>query len=278
MEKQTTILVVDRDPDQLRATADTLRGAGYQVFCTDTSRAALETAHKIIPDVLLVDVSLPDPHGVDICDQMRSDPSLAETKVVRMGQPTQATADIVPGPDCAADSCLTRPVAPQLLRATVRTMVRLKRAEEQLRNTDQLWRTLFDGSPDATLLVDEDLRIVESNLKAAELFHYLAVELKNVPLLQLCSEETQSALSSRLELSPEGQAVVFQTELRRRNNSAFPAELKTRRFQIDASSYYEIIVRDLDADSDFASHTMAGDHDRWTEYSWDEGNPVTAAL
>jgi len=281
MQGEAKVLLVDPDPDQLRATASALRDAGYSVFSAGSASAGLEMARTVVPEVVLLDMTLPDMDGTELCHRIKQSPGLAGTKVVHIWAPITSIPGVAHVSECDADGYLTRPVTPQLLLVTVRAMTRLKAVEDQLRRTDQLWRTLFAKTREAILLVDDGFFIIEANPKAAELFEYSIDELKRKPFLQLCPESVQATLSSRLAQVSHGPAIILQTEQMRKDGARFPADIQVRRFQRDSHSYFEMIVRNLDDDlsAEFASRAMTREIDLLTEYSTTEDpKSVTAAI
>jgi len=279
MQGEAKVLLVDPDPDQLREAASALRSAGYTVFSADSASEGLELARTVVPEVILLDMTLPDMDGTELCHRIKQSPGLAGTKVVHIWGPITSIPGVTHVSECDADSYLTRPVTPQLLLVTVRAMLRLKAVEDQLRRSDQLWRTLFAKTREAILLVDDEFFIIEANPKAAELFEYSIDELKRKPFLQLCPERVQATLSSRLAQVSHGPAIVLQTEQTRKDGARFPADIQVRRFQRDSHSYFEMIVRNLDDDvsAEFASRAMTREIDLLTEYSEDPKS-VTAAI
>ncbi|HET9281396.1 MAG TPA: PAS domain S-box protein [Candidatus Angelobacter sp.] len=278
MVQQAQILILDFQSDGLRDAAEALRQAGYNVLSANSRQTALEAAHKLLPAVVVVSMVPPDLQGGEISREIKSSPKLAGTKIVHIW--TASTPALAECPNCDADSSLTLPVTPQILRGTVEAMVRLKQVEDQLRRSNELWRMVFAKSREATLLVDDELRIVEANPKATELFDCEIDQLRQLALLQLCPEEARTILSSRLRMASLGYAMVLQTELVRKDSTAFPAEIQARRFQIDARPHFEIIVRNLNDDLsvEFASRAMTRELDLLTEYSSRGGKSVTAAL
>src|SRR6478672_10849368 len=76
------ILVVDDHPDTLTLTQRFLAGAGYEVVTADCGRAALSIAPRLKPDLILLDVVMPDMDGYRVCAELQQDPALAFTPVV----------------------------------------------------------------------------------------------------------------------------------------------------------------------------------------------------
>ena len=79
--KETRVLVVDDEPLLLRQNSALLSEAGYQVLEAATGREALLLATEGRPDLVLLDVMLPDMDGLEVCRRIKTDPYLADTFV-----------------------------------------------------------------------------------------------------------------------------------------------------------------------------------------------------
>src|SRR3954471_3931079 len=77
-----TILVVDDNPVNLQVLVRTLDGFGHRILAARNGRAALEIARRIQPDVVLLDVMMPDMGGFDVCKALKSDPATQDSAVI----------------------------------------------------------------------------------------------------------------------------------------------------------------------------------------------------
>jgi DNA-binding response OmpR family regulator len=75
------VLLVDDNVDGLEAMALLLRNMGYTVDVAVTGRAALELARRLRPDVLFLDLGLPDIYGCDLAEQLRHEPGLERLRI-----------------------------------------------------------------------------------------------------------------------------------------------------------------------------------------------------
>ena len=99
------ILVVDDEPNILATVAPLLRGRGYDVMSAMTGRAALEVFDRDRPDLVLLDLGLPDMSGVDICRQIRRSSATPILVLSARG----AEGDKVQALDAGADDYVTKP-------------------------------------------------------------------------------------------------------------------------------------------------------------------------
>jgi serine phosphatase RsbU (regulator of sigma subunit)/DNA-binding response OmpR family regulator len=127
-----TVLVVDDSPESRYAIRRALAAAGFTVLEAETGLEGLERALED-PDVIILDVNLPDINGFEVCRRLRNDPRIAHIPVVHLSQSRVGDASRVHGLDSGADAYLTDPVAPAVLVATTNALLRMRRAEDALR-------------------------------------------------------------------------------------------------------------------------------------------------
>lgn len=115
----------------------TLQRAGYRVIEATTGEEGLQSVESHRPDLVLCDVKLPDIDGFEVCRRIKDrHPDILVLQVSASFVSAQNRAD---GLDHGADSYLTEPVEPAELVASVRALLRMKRAEDELRDlTDRL--------------------------------------------------------------------------------------------------------------------------------------------
>jgi len=117
------ILVVDDEPQILRALRTNLRGAGYEVFTAATAEEALAEAAARQPDAIILDLVLPDGNGTDVCRELRSWTAAPVIVLSAVGE----EKDKVEALDAGADDYVTKPFGLDELLARLRAA--LRRAE-----------------------------------------------------------------------------------------------------------------------------------------------------
>jgi two-component system phosphate regulon response regulator PhoB len=117
------ILVVDDEPDLLELVRFNLTQAGFQVETAASGREALERLKSSVPDLLVLDLMLPDVSGNDICRQIRNDPSLSELPIVMLTAKSEEV-DRVVGFELGADDYVPKPFSPRELTLRVRAVLR----------------------------------------------------------------------------------------------------------------------------------------------------------
>ena len=107
---QKTVMIVEDEPDAADLFAEMMRLNGYRVIKTYSGTPAISLMTEQKPDVIILDIMMPDISGLDILREMRSQPELASLPVVVVSAKATA-ADIRSGLDAGATIYLTKPVS-----------------------------------------------------------------------------------------------------------------------------------------------------------------------
>lgn len=116
----TRILIVDDEPNILGTVAPLLRARGYEVFSAMNGRAALEAVERDKPDLIVLDLGLPDIDGVEVCRQVRQTLGVPILVLSARG----AEGDKVSALDAGADDYVTKPFGAEELLARIRATLR----------------------------------------------------------------------------------------------------------------------------------------------------------
>lgn len=131
------ILVVDDLDSGRYVSVRTLRNAGFRTIEAANGRDALVLADREKPDVVLLDIRLPDIDGFEVCRQLRQNESLPSLAIVQTSATFEGAEYQVRALEGGADTFLADPIEPTVLVATIRAMLRLRHAEAQLREFDR---------------------------------------------------------------------------------------------------------------------------------------------
>ncbi len=165
-EHQATILVVDDTPTNLRVVSAFLDDAGFKVLVAEDGNAAREVIRRAQPDLLLLDVLMPDPDGFTVCQQLKADPETQEIPIIFMTALSQ-TEDKVKGFEAGGVDYITKPFNQEEVLARVRTHLALRELRRQLQaRTTQL-------EEQNSLLQAE----IDAHTRTKGTVHYLKAEL-----------------------------------------------------------------------------------------------------
>ncbi|GHG89852.1 response regulator [Comamonas sp. JC664] len=129
-----TVLNVNDDDANRYLVNRLLSLAGYNVLEAATGMSALLMAQQHRPDVVILDVKLPDISGYEVCERLRADPNTASMAVLHTSATFVTSDKKVRGLDGGADAYLTQPFEGAELIATVKSLLRLRHAEQVARN------------------------------------------------------------------------------------------------------------------------------------------------
>jgi PAS domain S-box-containing protein len=163
------LLNVDGQDCTRDARSTLLQQAGFRAVNAASGAEALRFLADELPLVALVDVQLPDMNGSELCRRIKDNPATAAVLVVHTTATFTRGEDRVRGLEQGADAYLVEPVEPEELVATIRALLRTRRAEEAVRLAEREWRLTFEAISDGACFVDRDGAISRCNARFSAL-------------------------------------------------------------------------------------------------------------
>ncbi len=130
------VLIVDDNPKIMAIAKAHLKKEYHEVFCVEDGKSALESARQEKPDLILLDVDMPDMSGFEVCKILKDDDDLCMVPVVFLTAADDNTSRIR-GLDLGAVDYVTKPFDAFELRARVRAALRTKQLQDQLETLNQ---------------------------------------------------------------------------------------------------------------------------------------------
>lgn len=158
------ILIVDDYPENLRVLTAILVEQGYRVRKSITGQMALTTIDAQVPDLILLDIQLPDINGYDLCRQIKANPRTYAIPIIMISIHDQAE-DIVRAFTEGAVDYIKKPFQPEEVIIRVKTQMMIRNLYNQLESQN---RTLFEKNYQLQSEVEQRIQMEES-LKAANL-------------------------------------------------------------------------------------------------------------
>ncbi|MBC3757007.1 response regulator transcription factor [Hyunsoonleella sp. SJ7] len=131
-KKDIKILLVDDEPDILEIVGYNLSNEGYQVITAENGVEAVKKAKKEQPQLIILDVMMPEMDGIEACEQIRKNPDLKDVVITFLTARGEDYSQVA-GFDAGADDYITKPIKPKVLVSKVKAL--LRRFKEDVKDT-----------------------------------------------------------------------------------------------------------------------------------------------
>ena len=121
--KGKTVLIADDEPDILEIISYNLRNEGYETITAKDGDDALQKAQANKPDLIILDVMMPNKNGMEVCKQLRSQPAYQHTLIIFLTALSDELSQ-VKGLEYGADDYISKPVSPKVLVTKVNSLFR----------------------------------------------------------------------------------------------------------------------------------------------------------
>ena len=163
MPRNSPLLIVDDNSATRYAMRRVLERHGYPVMEAGTGTEGLALVAERPFAGIILDVNLPDMSGFDIVRHLRQQPETRLLPVIHVSAASIETGDLITGLDAGADAYLIHPVDPDVLLATLRTLLRVRRAEDALLESEARFREIFSSTVAPIAVIDASMQVHEAN-------------------------------------------------------------------------------------------------------------------
>ena len=170
--EMATILNVDDQEPGRYARRRMLERAGYRVIDANCGADAWRVLEEVRPQLVLMDVNLPDISGFDLCRRIKNRPELTDIMVLHVSASRVSGTDRAVGLEVGSDGYLIEPIDEKELHAAVRSLLRLQERQQEnegllarLRRSEELFRGLFEQAAVGMCVVGSDGRLLRVNDK-----------------------------------------------------------------------------------------------------------------
>lgn len=244
MSHTSTILIVDDMPAMSQLIATLLSEDNYRLEFAYSGIEALEKAAALGPDLVLLDIMMPDMNGFTVCRSLRAMPRLAAVPII-MVTALDDRASRLAGLEAGADDFISKPFDPTELRARVRGVTRMNRYRLLLAEQAR-YEWLIKLSPDGIFIMDQVGRI----------------RLVNPAMVRLLGAEEADVLGASIDafIGPDYRLDFWRrfgpndgrlgqqrltSGFQRRDGALFPVEITAGRFDWEGEALVQAIVRDI---------------------------------
>lgn len=268
MNNKPHILIVDDEPGNLELLT-TIVCYSYETTTASDGTSAIEQAHLIQPDMILLDVNMPDIDGYEVCRQIKSNDKLHDIPVIFLSA-MDSSDNKIKGFEAGGVDYITRPFNSLEILARIQTHIELRniqkqyqkqnilmqeeitrrqQAEIEVRQSEEKYRTLFEKTNDAVFIIGLDFKIKEINHQAADLLGTSQDAILNQDMTAFnVSEDGVEDGAKRAERLINGEVVpVFERKLRRADGREFFAEINVTLIHDKNGEpiYFHNVVRDI---------------------------------
>ncbi|MDX2099153.1 MAG: response regulator [Leptolyngbyaceae cyanobacterium bins.59] len=231
----STILIVDDTPANLNVLFDFLRDSGFKVLVAQSGKSALQKVEYAKPDLILLDILMPDMDGFETCQILKSQPSTQDTPIIFMTALSE-TVDKVKGLRLGAVDYITKPFQQEEVLARIQLHLKLRtltrqvqnqntqleqqmqeriQVEKRLRQREAQLQLITDALPVMISYIDRDHCYRFVNRGYEDWFQRPRAAIQNQHLRDLMGDALYQELLPNLNQAMEGHLVTFENALSR---------------------------------------------------------------
>ncbi len=169
-KKEIRILLVDDEPDILEIVGYNLTQEGYQISTAENGKEAIAKAKKELPQLIIMDVMMPEMDGMEATEAIRKIPELSNTIIAFLTARSEDYSQVA-GFDAGADDYITKPIKPKLLVSKVKAL--LRRLKDEGKNSETLNVAGIEINREEYKIIKDEREIILPR-KEFELFYLLA--------------------------------------------------------------------------------------------------------
>lgn len=257
------ILIVNDDPADIGLIGGLMREEGYDVRVATSGQRALEVVLELEPDLVMVDIHLPDMDGLTFCRLLKSADKTADIPIICVADDTgQITR--VQLLEQGANDVVSRPLDGAETKARVKRHITVARVRTALKESEAKFRSVMESAIDAIISADSSGAIRTWNRAAQDIFGYDASEAIGEQIELIIPERFHEAHQQglrRVASGGQGRVIGSTVELAavRKDGREIPVELSLATWTLDDDRYFTGILRDIserkDAERKFRSVT-----------------------
>lgn len=233
---KASILIVDDTPNNLRLLSGMLVEQGYKVRPAPSGIHALSTCQKEKPDLILLDVVMPEMDGYEVCRALKADEHTKHVPVLFLSALNEVQ-DKIRGFEAGGVDFITKPFHVQEVLVRVETQLKIAHLQQQLRTETARFKTLAHAAFEAILIHASGV-IIDANPAAARLFQCDEAVLIGTKLEKLLPANFHSHLQQD-HTSP------FEDEVIGGNDRRIPVEFRTKNLPLRDQLVSVTAIRDL---------------------------------
>lgn len=173
--EKKTVLIIDDEPTQLMLLFEQFKQSGFKVLVGERGQKVFRMLERVIPDIILLDVMLPDTDGFEICRQLKANPDIKDIPVIFMTALTEPV-DKLRGFEAGGADYITKPFDCGEVLARVRLHLNLRKLRQELELERDRFRTLAQATSEGIIIHHLGI-IAEANPASESITGYTHKEL-----------------------------------------------------------------------------------------------------
>ena len=234
-DSKKIVQIIDDDKILRSMVSKVLSKAGYDVKTSENGKAGLDDFQKFDPDLVLLDVMMPDVDGYTICQELRrinNDLSLSILMMTGLNDVESVNRAFKAG----ATDFITKPLNLALLSERVRYAMRTKEMHQQIAQKTNELNAIFNSANDAIIMTDSQNKILKSNRAASEMFGIDNENLFGIRIDRLIPNTSIEDLMLNVNFKSEGKTHA---------GDNFPVEIHVSKILLDEEIAYSYFIRDI---------------------------------
>ena len=168
MKEKSRILLVDDEKDILEFLSYNLRKEGFEIETANNGKTALSKLSKFIPDLIILDVMMPEMDGIEVCEKIREEEKFDDILIIFLTARSEDYSELA-GFSAGADDYITKPIKPKLLVSRVNAILKRKRKKYNFSNI-KIGEIQIDKINHKLLYLDKEVHLAK---KEFNLLYYL---------------------------------------------------------------------------------------------------------
>lgn len=234
------ILIVDDELAILDISAELLKRENYRVETANSGKEALKKISSDAPDLILLDISLFDMNGLDMCKNLKNDPQYSNICVVLMSG-YESKDNVQAAFQAGAADFIPKSILHIALVPRIANQIRLLESETVIRSGLTKYENIFKTAGDAMfILKQEDGKLLDANPAAETMYGYTHKEFLNLSAIDLSAEPEKSD-----EARKTGQKKAALRYHRKKDGTVFPVDISANYYTENSQKLSVVNIRDI---------------------------------
>ena len=182
------ILVIDDNIDDLKLLSEILKNANYKVRPANEGALALRSVKAKKPDIILLDLHLPDIDGIEVCRQLKADPITKSIPIIFVSASIESELKLKAFNTGAVDYII-KPFDTAEILARIATHLNIYQLQQKVEASERKFRSYIENAPDGVFIANEKGKFVEVNKAACDISEYSEKELLELSISEIVQKE-----------------------------------------------------------------------------------------